>query len=210
MEPACRVGAPLDYSQVTCLSTLRSGLMVKRLDDISARSRSITSVGEFGGWQGHGRPSSTPRWRRAGTIGSPKPGRTFLPYLDRDGTAQSVLQSRMGLTKQAVQQFVDELVADGILQRRTNPDDRRGKILSFTRKGQRVLADANIVKVEIQSRYCAQLGEARFAAFMAALEVLEGDVAGRRGIRRPLAARRAECRRPQLASAISWSGLPAA
>jgi DNA-binding MarR family transcriptional regulator len=103
----------------------------------------------------------------------------LLPHLDRDGTAQSVLQSRMGLTKQAVQQFVDELVADGILQRRTNPDDRRGKMLSFTRKGQRVLADANIVKVEIQSRYCAQLGEARFAAFMAALKVLEGDAAGR-------------------------------
>lgn len=101
----------------------------------------------------------------------------LLPYLDRDGTAQSVLQSRMSVTKQAVQQFVDGLVADGILQRRTNPDDRRGKILLFTRKGQRVLADANEVKVEIQSRYRAKLGAARFAAFMAALEVLEDNMA---------------------------------
>jgi DNA-binding MarR family transcriptional regulator len=100
-----------------------------------------------------------------------------LSHLDRDSTAQSVLQARMGVTKQAVQQFVDELVADGILQRRTNPDDRRGKILSFTRKGQRVLADANIVKVEIQSRYRTKLGVPRFAAFMAALELLEGNEA---------------------------------
>ncbi len=65
-----------------------------------------------------------------------------LPHLERHGTAQSALQSRMGVTKQAVQQFVDELVADGIVERRTNPDDHRGKVIHFTRKGQRVLADA--------------------------------------------------------------------
>ena len=98
---------------------------------------------------------------------------SVLPHLERHGTAQSALQSRMGVTKQAVQQFVDELVADGIVERRTNPDDHRGKVIHFTRKGQRVLADANAVKVEIQSRYRAQLGALRFAEFMARLEVLE-------------------------------------
>ena len=96
-----------------------------------------------------------------------------LPHLERHGTAQSALQSRMGVTKQAVQQFVDELVADGIIERRTNPDDHRGKVIHFTRRGQRVLADANAVKVEIQSRYRAKLGAQRFAEFMACLEVLE-------------------------------------
>ena len=96
-----------------------------------------------------------------------------LPHLERHGTAQSALQSRMGVTKQAVQQFVDELVADGIVERRTNPDDHRGKVIYFTRRGQRVLADANAVKVEIQSRYRARLGARKFAEFMACLEVLE-------------------------------------
>jgi len=96
-----------------------------------------------------------------------------LPHLDRHGTAQSALQSRMGVTKQAVQQLVDELVADGIVERRTNPDDHRSKVIHFARKGRRVLADANDVKVEIQSRYRAKLGALRFAEFMACLEVLE-------------------------------------
>ncbi len=96
-----------------------------------------------------------------------------LPHLDRHGTAQSALQSRMGVTKQAVQQFVDELVADGIVERRINPDDHRGKVIYFTRRGQRVLADANAVKAEIQSRYRAKLGAQRFAEFMTCLEVLE-------------------------------------
>ncbi len=98
-----------------------------------------------------------------------------LPHLDRHGTVQSTLQSRMGVTKQAVQQLVDELVADGIVKRRTNPDDHRSKVIYFTRKGQRVLADANDVKLEIQSRYRAKLGVRRFAEFIACLEVLEGS-----------------------------------
>ncbi len=102
-----------------------------------------------------------------------------LPHLDRHGTVQSTLQSRMGVTKQAVQQLVDELAADGVVERRTNPDDHRGKVIYFTRKGQRVLADANDVKVEIQSRYRAKLGVRRFAEFMACLEVLEGSETAR-------------------------------
>jgi DNA-binding MarR family transcriptional regulator len=102
-----------------------------------------------------------------------------LPHLDRGGTAQSALQSRMAITKQAVQQFVNELVVDGIVERRTNPDDHRSKMIYFTRKGRRVLADANDVKVRIQSRYRAKLGAARFAEFMTCLEVLEdADLAG--------------------------------
>jgi DNA-binding MarR family transcriptional regulator len=102
-----------------------------------------------------------------------------LPHLDRGGTAQSVLQSRMGVTKQAVQQFVDELVADGIIERRINPDDRRSNMIYFTRKGQRVLSDANVVKIEIQSRYRSKLGTARFADFMSCLDVLEGGETAR-------------------------------
>jgi len=98
-----------------------------------------------------------------------------LPYLNRDSTAQSALQSRMGVTKQAVQQFIDELVADDIVERRINPGDRRGNMIYFTRKGRRVLADANVVKIEIQSRYRSKLGAARFADFMTCLDVLEGS-----------------------------------
>jgi DNA-binding MarR family transcriptional regulator len=98
-----------------------------------------------------------------------------LPHLNRDGTVQSALQSRMGVTKQAVQQFVDELVADGIIERRVNPDDRRSNVIHFTRKGQRVLADANGVKIKIQARYRSKLGAANFTDFMACLDVLEGS-----------------------------------
>src|SRR5205807_375928 len=90
----------------------------------------------------------------------------LLPHLDRGGTVQSLLPARMGVTKQAVQQFVDELVDDGILERRENPADRRSNIIGFTRRGQKVLADANVVKMAIQKRYQASLGRDRFATLL--------------------------------------------
>ena len=52
-------------------------------------------------------------------------------------------------------------------------------MIYFTRKGQRVLADANVVKIEIQSRYRVKLGAARFADFMSCLDVLEGNETAR-------------------------------
>jgi len=99
----------------------------------------------------------------------------LLPHLDRSGTVQSLLPGRMGVTKQAVQQFVDELVGDGILERRTNPDDRRSNIIGFTRKGQKVLADANHVKIAIQKRYQARLGKDRFAGLLECIDILDPD-----------------------------------
>ena len=86
-----------------------------------------------------------------------------------------MLPARMGVTKQAVQQFVDELVGDGILERRANPADRRSNIIGFTRKGQKVLADANVVKIAIQKRYQARLGKDRFASLLQCLDILDPD-----------------------------------
>jgi DNA-binding MarR family transcriptional regulator len=96
----------------------------------------------------------------------------LLAYLDREGTSQATLVARMQVTKQAVQQFIDELVADGIVERRPNPDDARSNIVAFTRKGLRVLDDANRVKRRIQKRYARLLGDGRFADFMACLAAL--------------------------------------
>jgi len=95
-----------------------------------------------------------------------------LAHLDREGTPQAQLVVRMGVTKQAVQQFVDELVADGIVERRANPNDARSKVVAFTRRGLRVLDDANRVKRRIQRRYVSVLGESAFARFMDDLAVL--------------------------------------
>ena len=69
----------------------------------------------------------------------------LIAHMDRGGTRQADLVARSGLTKQAVQQFIDELVADGLVERIRDPGDGRGRIVVFTERGRAVLADANRV-----------------------------------------------------------------
>jgi len=87
---------------------------------------------------------------------------SIIPYLDREGTRQGVLVQRMGLSKQAVQQLVDDLEREGIVERRPDPTDRRGKIVAFTAKGLKAQSDANDVKRRVEARYKAKLGKADF------------------------------------------------
>ena len=99
-------------------------------------------------------------------------------HLRPSGAAQSRLAQELGISKQAVQQLVDELEAEGVVQRVPNPDDARGKLVVLTAKGAAALRDSNRVKRRIEARYRARLGEKDFAVFMAALETLGGDDAG--------------------------------
>ncbi len=98
----------------------------------------------------------------------------LLAHLDRGGTRQADLASRSGLTKQAVQQFVDELVADGVVERIQDPNDARARIVVFTGRGRKVLADANRVKLRIEAEFREKLGDAAFRRLCDALGRLDG------------------------------------
>lgn len=94
----------------------------------------------------------------------------LIPCIDRAGTRQAELTARLGSSKQAVQQLLDVLVDDGVLERRPDPDDARARLVCFTRKGLKVLADANEAKKRIQLDYERTLGKAEFSRLVAALE----------------------------------------
>ena len=96
----------------------------------------------------------------------------LLGHMDRGGTRQVDLVQRSGLTKQAVQQFIDELVADGIVERIRDPEDGRGRIVVFTARGRQVLADANAVKQRVEERFRRKLGAERFRQLVGALKDL--------------------------------------
>lgn len=90
-------------------------------------------------------------------------------HLDPAGTAQVELVARTGLTKQAVQQLLDSLEADGIIRREPSPTDRRSKVVVYTAKGRASVRDANAVKRSIESDYRARLGARGFDALQDAL-----------------------------------------
>lgn len=94
---------------------------------------------------------------------------SVVPYIGMDGVRQADLVRAMGLTKQAVQQLVDDLEAEGIVERRPDPNDRRGKIVSFTSKGVAAQQDADAVKQRVEAEFRAKLGDAAFEALVEAL-----------------------------------------
>ena len=87
---------------------------------------------------------------------------------------QTALAAELGITKQAIQQFVDELAGLGVVERRSDPQDARIRRVALTTKGKRVLEDSNTVKREIEARMKATLGAEAFAVFMDNLAQLTG------------------------------------
>ena len=96
----------------------------------------------------------------------------LIGYMEVEGMRQTELVRRSGLTKQAVQQLLDGLVADGILARIRDPADGRGNLVVFTEDGQRMRRDANIVKRRIERAWRRHMGDARFEELMNILKDL--------------------------------------
>lgn len=97
---------------------------------------------------------------------------TLMGHIPRGGIRQSALIERVGTSKQAVQQVLDGLEAEGVIARVPDPDDRRGRTVRYTEKGRAALRDADRVKAEIERRYVERIGPGRMAALAEALRAL--------------------------------------
>ncbi len=86
----------------------------------------------------------------------------LMVHIGPKGLRQGDLVERSRLTKQAVQQFVDELVSDGILMRAPDPTDARARWVRLTPAGEAAMRDADRIKAEIEGRWRDKLGSAAF------------------------------------------------
>jgi DNA-binding MarR family transcriptional regulator len=98
----------------------------------------------------------------------------ILRYIGPNGVSQSIVVKRMGLSKQAVQQLLDELVTEGVVTKLPDPKDQRGKLVVLTQLGLAALHDANKVKNRIQKDYEKLIGAERLTRLVADLELLTG------------------------------------
>jgi DNA-binding MarR family transcriptional regulator len=127
--------------------------MVKQLDE-----KTRTDVPPLAGHIGWLLWNATERWldrfvgemQSAGHYWFGRPQARLLGYLSREGIRQNELTESSGLTKQAVQQTLDELEARGIVRRETDPGDRRGRVVRYTRVGEAALADGDRIKRKIE------------------------------------------------------------
>jgi DNA-binding MarR family transcriptional regulator len=99
----------------------------------------------------------------------------LLNALGPDGSRVTTLAAELGMTKQAMGELIDDLESGGYLERTTDPDDRRARLIRFTAKGQKALETAFEIIPAIEREYAERVGAKRYAALRATLEELVGS-----------------------------------
>jgi DNA-binding MarR family transcriptional regulator len=97
----------------------------------------------------------------------------LMGLIPRSGIRRAALIERTGTTKQAVQQLLDGLEAEGIVERVADPLDGRGNLVRYTAKGLQALRDGDRIKRDIEEQYRKRIGAERFDALMDALRALD-------------------------------------
>jgi DNA-binding MarR family transcriptional regulator len=100
----------------------------------------------------------------------------LLGNLDTDGTRISALSRKMGTSRQATSQLLQEIEDRGFVERSPDPDDKRGVIVRFTPKGRKALGMAVETMLEIEKEYAAILGDGKMAKLKQLLGQLVDEI----------------------------------
>ena len=83
----------------------------------------------------------------------------LFPHIDMEGTRLTDLAQRVGISKQAVGQLVDELEEMGAVERVPDPRDGRAKLIRFGHEGgQPILMRGLAVLGELEAEMQAEIG----------------------------------------------------
>ncbi|MBX3189418.1 MAG: MarR family transcriptional regulator [Labilithrix sp.] len=100
----------------------------------------------------------------------------LLPHVDLEGTRLTELARRLGVSKQAAGQLVDELEGYGMLERVTDPHDARAKLVRFSKRGRAGLLEGLAVLRELEDEARAVVGDAKMRAMHDALATIIASV----------------------------------
>lgn len=101
---------------------------------------------------------------------------TVLPHIDLEGTRLTELARRLGVTKQAAGQLVDELEEMGFLERVADPKDARAKLVRYSKKGQAAMLEGLQVLGEIEAEMRDVVGEAKMRTIHEALAAVIASI----------------------------------
>lgn len=102
----------------------------------------------------------------------------LMSHIGPSGRSQAELSAASGLSKQAVQQLVDQLEVDGVVSRVPDPADKRAKRVELTELGLADFELRTVIKRQIEERYRKRIGKKRFAKLMRDLAVLVEEEPG--------------------------------
>lgn len=112
--------------------------------------------------------SGRPRLRRSHT--------SLLPHIDLAGTRITDLAERLGVTKQAASQLVDDLEAVGVLAREPDPDDARARRVVFTPLGRQGLLEGLQLLRDMERELARAVGNDSMAHLRQALLGILGAI----------------------------------
>ncbi len=101
---------------------------------------------------------------------------TLMPHLDLEGTRLTGLAERMGISKQAVSQIVDELEEMGVVERRRDPSDGRARLVRFSRRGEHALRHGLGVLERLEAELTRKIGSGQMQRLRRALVSLLGEL----------------------------------
>lgn len=99
---------------------------------------------------------------------------SLLPHIDLEGTRLVELAKRLGISKQAVGQLVQELEKMGMVERHPDPEDGRAWRVCFSERGRQGLLQGLQQLRQLQLEMEEALGTERIARLLEDLQCLQG------------------------------------
>lgn len=121
----------------------------------------------------HGRVAAHLAHGLAAAGDPPLHGAATQPLFDHpEGLRLTELAARAGVTKQAMAEMVEAMIAAGYVERAQDPTDGRARRLRLTRYGREVGRRVRALVLEIEARWAAQVGAARIDALLETLRAI--------------------------------------
>jgi len=102
---------------------------------------------------------------------------SLFPFIELEGTRLTDLAARLGVSKQAAGQLVEDLEKMGVLERAPDPADGRAKLVRFSARGRRGLLEGLAVLRRMEAELSARLAsgdmEQLHGILLRLLDVLE-------------------------------------
>lgn len=103
---------------------------------------------------------------------------TFFCHLNCGVTQASEVARRMGISRQAVYKFTQELQRLGALELQEDPDNKRRKTICMTDLGERIALDARAAMDEVEQHLRDVVGVENFESMAAILRLNWGPYLG--------------------------------
>jgi len=89
------------------------------------------------------------------------------------GMKQQELAARLGITKQAQSQLLNELNKLGFISKEVDPNDTRSKIIKHTKKGQKCVTEIINASIKLEKLVFKDIGEDNFHILKESLKRIE-------------------------------------